>query len=133
MNFSIGFSFKESVLWDVVPMDVDHILLGRPWQFDRGTIHDGAKNTYSLYQGNKKYVLKLMKDDALEKRSEKSHALVNLADFVKATKRTKFVFAIDGKEGIKPQMVPHHAQGIIDQFKDVMPQELPNGYKCPIC
>ena len=34
INFSIG-SYKDEVLCDVVPMEVIHILLGRPWQFDK--------------------------------------------------------------------------------------------------
>lgn len=31
-------------------MDVCHILLGRPWQYDRGAIHDGKKNTYKFHK-----------------------------------------------------------------------------------
>lgn len=29
-------------------MDTCHLLLGRPWQYDRRVSHDGFKNTYSL-------------------------------------------------------------------------------------
>ena len=38
--FSIG-KYKDEVLCDVVPMEATHILLGRPWQFDKNTLHDG--------------------------------------------------------------------------------------------
>ena len=34
VSFSIG-RYKDEVLCDVVPMHVGHILLGKPWQFDR--------------------------------------------------------------------------------------------------
>ena len=34
INFSIG-NYKDEVLCDLVPMEATHILLGRPWQFDR--------------------------------------------------------------------------------------------------
>lgn len=52
VNFSIGDLYLDSVWCDVVRMDVCHLLLGRPWQFDRGVVHDGRKNTYSfLWQG----------------------------------------------------------------------------------
>ena len=37
INFSIG-SYKDEVLCDVVPMEVTHVLLGRPWQFDKQTL-----------------------------------------------------------------------------------------------
>uniref|UniRef100_A0A2N9IQ73 Retrotransposon gag domain-containing protein n=1 Tax=Fagus sylvatica TaxID=28930 RepID=A0A2N9IQ73_FAGSY len=36
--------YKDEVLCDVVPMHAGHILLGRPWQFDRKVTHDGFKN-----------------------------------------------------------------------------------------
>ena len=32
-----------------MPMDCCHILLGRPWQYDRYAIHDGRLNQYSLW------------------------------------------------------------------------------------
>uniref|UniRef100_A0A2N9FRJ5 CCHC-type domain-containing protein n=1 Tax=Fagus sylvatica TaxID=28930 RepID=A0A2N9FRJ5_FAGSY len=36
--------YKDEVLCDVAPMHAGHILLGRPWQFDRKVTHDGLKN-----------------------------------------------------------------------------------------
>ncbi|RVW76683.1 hypothetical protein CK203_047600 [Vitis vinifera] len=43
VSFSIG-RYKDEVLCDIVPMHAGHILLGRPWQFDRKVNHDGFKN-----------------------------------------------------------------------------------------
>lgn len=34
VTFSIG-HYKDSATCDVIPMDVCHLLFGRPWQFDR--------------------------------------------------------------------------------------------------
>ncbi|XP_010550291.1 PREDICTED: uncharacterized protein LOC104821189 [Tarenaya hassleriana] len=45
--FSIG-KYRDEVLCDVVPMQAGHILLGRPWQFDREVTHDGRANQYSF-------------------------------------------------------------------------------------
>jgi len=36
VEFSVG-NYKDKVLCDVVPMKACHILLGRPWQFDKKT------------------------------------------------------------------------------------------------
>jgi hypothetical protein len=47
LNFQIG-SFQEKVLCDVIEMDACHILLGRPWLFDRQVHHDGKENTYEF-------------------------------------------------------------------------------------
>jgi len=33
-TFAIG-KYKDEVLCDIVPMETTHILLGRPWQYDR--------------------------------------------------------------------------------------------------
>ena len=37
-------NYKDKVLCDVVPMEACHILLGRPWQFDKKTMHNGFTN-----------------------------------------------------------------------------------------
>ena len=51
VEFSIG-RYKDKVLCDVLPMDACHLLLGRPWQFDRQAIHDGGKNSYYFKKVN---------------------------------------------------------------------------------
>uniref|UniRef100_A0A2N9GA30 Reverse transcriptase n=1 Tax=Fagus sylvatica TaxID=28930 RepID=A0A2N9GA30_FAGSY len=52
VTFSIG-KYLDEVLCDVVPMHVGHILLGRPWQYDRRVTHDGFKNMYSFVKEGK--------------------------------------------------------------------------------
>src|SRR5687768_6734909 len=39
LTFSIGNAYKDQICCDVLPMDACHLLLGRPWQYDRKTIH----------------------------------------------------------------------------------------------
>jgi len=55
--FSIG-KYKDEVLCDVVPMEAIHILLGRPWQFDRKNLHDGLTNKISFTFKGHKIILK---------------------------------------------------------------------------
>ena len=57
LSFSIGKTYEEELWCDVVPMDACHVLLGRPWLFDRRVMHDGYKNTYSFSKDGKKIVL----------------------------------------------------------------------------
>jgi hypothetical protein len=52
VTFSIG-KYLDEVLCDVVTMHAGHILLGRPWQYDRRVTHDGFKNMYSFVKGGK--------------------------------------------------------------------------------
>ena len=54
--FSIG-KYKDEVLCDVVPMHFGHILLRRPWKFDRKVTYDGYKNRHVLILNNLTIVL----------------------------------------------------------------------------
>ncbi|XP_031398472.1 uncharacterized protein LOC116209048 [Punica granatum] len=56
ISFTIG-RYNDKVLCDVVPMHASHMLLGRPWQFDRQAIHDGYKNRYSFVKDGRKVTL----------------------------------------------------------------------------
>lgn len=56
VSFAIG-KYKDDVLCDVVPMHAGHLLLGRPWQFDRKVTHDGYKNRYSFEKEGRKVTL----------------------------------------------------------------------------
>ena len=57
-------TYKDVILCDVMPMDVCHVLLGRPWQFDRKVIHDGRRNTYTMEKDGNKHTLLPLKDEA---------------------------------------------------------------------
>jgi hypothetical protein len=51
--FSIK-TYHDEVLCDVVLMSASHLLLGRPWQFDKDVIYNGRKNTYAFLLNGKK-------------------------------------------------------------------------------
>ena len=55
VEFSVG-NYKDKVLCDVVPMEACHILLGRPWQFDKKTKHNGLTNEITFTHKEKKFV-----------------------------------------------------------------------------
>ena len=50
-------NYKDKVLCDVMHMDVCHICLGRPWQYDNSAKHDGRKNIYELEKDGIKHKL----------------------------------------------------------------------------
>ncbi|XP_016670004.1 uncharacterized protein [Gossypium hirsutum] len=47
VSFTIE-KYQDEVLCDVVPMHARHLLLGRPWQFDKLAIHDRYTNWYTF-------------------------------------------------------------------------------------
>ena len=59
VSFKIG-AYEDNLECDVIPMSVCHLLLGRPWQFDRGVTHNGRTNHYSFKMKGKEYVLRPM-------------------------------------------------------------------------
>jgi hypothetical protein len=61
VEFKIG-GYRDEILCDVIPMDVCHLLLGIPWQYDRNVIHDGRKNTYTLEKNGRTHMLLPIKD-----------------------------------------------------------------------
>ncbi|KAI5673464.1 hypothetical protein M9H77_13828 [Catharanthus roseus] len=50
-------AYKDEILCDVVPMQACHLLLGRPWQFDRKSLHNGEKNTYSFVNDGRTFTM----------------------------------------------------------------------------
>jgi len=54
--FSIG-KYVDEILYDVVPMQASHILLRRPWQYDRKAIHDDVWNRYTIIKDGKTITL----------------------------------------------------------------------------
>ena len=56
VKLSIG-KYEDSVLCDVVPMETYHVLLRRPWQFDKKTMHNGLTNKITFTHMDIKFVL----------------------------------------------------------------------------
>jgi uncharacterized protein YlzI (FlbEa/FlbD family) len=61
VDINIG-RYNDRILCDVIPMDVCHVLLGRPWRYDRNVIHDGKMNTYTLEKNGRAHTLNPIKD-----------------------------------------------------------------------
>lgn len=57
VKFALGKNYMDEAWCDVVPMTVCHLLLGRPWLYDRKVLYDGYANSYSFKFNGKKFVL----------------------------------------------------------------------------
>nr|KYP33808.1 hypothetical protein KK1_045314 [Cajanus cajan] len=49
--------YNDKVLCDVVPMKANHLLLGRPWQYDTKALRDGFTNKISFMHNDQKIIL----------------------------------------------------------------------------
>ena len=54
--FSI-WKYVDEILFDVVLMETSHLLLGRPWQYDRDVVHNGVIIFFSFVHKGKKVTL----------------------------------------------------------------------------
>ncbi|CAA7031690.1 unnamed protein product [Microthlaspi erraticum] len=137
--FSIG-NYKDSVCCDVVPMDACHLLLGRPWQFDRDATHKGRTNTYSFVMGDRTITLLPSKEqpescvlsqhESITKpkvSSSQSLLLLPKAAFETELKTSDVVWALISSPTTSEASpsIPEAFQPLFDQFADVFPDDLP--------
>ena len=69
ISFSIGKDNHDEIWCDIIPMCACHMLLGRPWLFDRRVMHDGYLNTYSFSKDGKKITLIPLSPSQLHKHT----------------------------------------------------------------
>ena len=50
--------YKDEIYCDVIPMDVSHVLLGRPWFYDINVTNFGKDNIYSFKYKGKNVILR---------------------------------------------------------------------------
>lgn len=77
VSFSIQQKYFDEAWCDIVPMDACHILLGRPWQYNRQSLHDCKRNTYTVVKNDIWFTLLPMKKKLLP-RMFPNHLLVPL-------------------------------------------------------
>ncbi|XP_070032761.1 uncharacterized protein [Nicotiana tomentosiformis] len=70
VSFSIGKIYKDQIWCDLVKMDACHLLLGRPWQYDKRDFHDGYCNTYSFIIDGRKILLTPLHSKELSKKAK---------------------------------------------------------------
>ncbi|XP_077249604.1 uncharacterized protein LOC143889310 [Tasmannia lanceolata] len=132
VNLSIASIYFDKIWCDVIPMDCSHIILGRPWQFDKKTIHDGYRNTYSFDYGGKKIILAPSKEPIqtpLVENSPSSNFLV-MKDVKSAMEGVSVIYILLNKSDIGDvvaPIIPNQVKPLLEEFKDIFPLDLPSG------
>lgn len=128
VSFSIGANYKDIVWCDVVPMDACHMLLGRPWQFDRSVLHDGGKNTYSFMFNNIKITLVLAREQGPKPQGKNVTNLLSMSKLVEEVKETGMMYLLLGRECKEEEAhVLELVQEVLKEYEDVFPEEIPTG------
>ncbi|KAJ0886221.1 putative nucleotidyltransferase, Ribonuclease H [Helianthus annuus] len=125
VSISIGSTYKDDVVCDVVPMDACHLLLGRPWEYERNIEHNGRSNTYSFLFGGVKITLVPSKPKQLA--AKQSGTLLTISQFQDELEDTDSVFVLIGKAVPEEVEIPDAMLPLLEEFSDVFPVELPDG------
>ena len=86
VEFKIG-SYRDEILCDVIPMDFFHLLLGRPWKYDRNVVHDGRKNMYTLEKNGRTHMLLPIKDKEMKPEVRNTVLLMSGKELLKEVKK----------------------------------------------
>ena len=127
VSFSFGLKYKDNAWFDVVVMDACHLLLGRSWQYDREVQHNGRKNTYCFMFGSTKIVLLPCKEIERKPTSGGGKNFLAKRAFVEEMFDLGLVFVLLGKESSKGSVVPEAVKSLLDEFKNLFPNDLPEG------
>jgi hypothetical protein len=130
VEFKIG-GYKDEILCDVIPMDVCHLLLGRPWKYDKNVVHDGRKNMYTLEKNGRMHMLLPIKDKEVKTEMSNTVLLMSgkeLLNEVKKKEDTQFIVVKKPKIVLTSTRIndlPEEIQELLGEFADIVVDELP--------
>ena len=142
ISFSIGKSYKDEIWCDVIPMDACHVLLGRPWLFDRSVQHDGRLNTYTLHKDRKKITLTPLKSTHALKPKNNSSMDVFFTTLLKSQQHEfetlkELILLHENPSNTSasfptpsPQTHPLLSP-LLEDFHHVFPEDIPHGLPPP--
>jgi hypothetical protein len=130
IEFKIG-GYNYKILFDVIPMDVCHLLLGRPWKYDRNVVHDGRMNKYTLEKDGRTHRFLPMKDKEVEPEVSNTILLMSGKELLtEMEKKEDPQFFLVRKPRIvltstRVDEFPEEIQELLGEFADIIVDELP--------
>ncbi|XP_033138922.1 uncharacterized protein LOC117129779 [Brassica rapa] len=153
---SVG-KYQDEITCDVAPLEASHILLGRPWQYDKRSVHDGFTNRYTFIHKEKQVTLAPMTPQEVHqdqmhlkmKRGESKAASKSLLleETSQVSKLNLFATAKDIKTAVIEQSnlilvvykellssttnpapeIPEEIECLLQEYRDVFPEDNPIG------
>jgi hypothetical protein len=133
VDIKIG-GYNDKILCDVIPMDVCHLWLGRPWQYDRNVIHDGRMNTYTLERNGRTHMLYPIEDKEVKPEVNNTVLLMSgkeLLTEVKKKKDPQFFVVKKPRIVLTSTRVDDllgEVQELLEDFTDIVVDELPRSF-----
>jgi hypothetical protein len=111
-------------------MDVCHLLLYRPWKYDRNVIHDGRMNTYTLEKNGRTHMLLPIKDKEVKLEVRNTVLLMSGKELLTEVNKEEPQFIVVRKPKIvltstRMDDLPEEVQELLEEFIDIVVDELP--------
>ncbi|XP_020691321.2 uncharacterized protein LOC110105961 [Dendrobium catenatum] len=129
VTFSIGKHYVCEVVCDVLDMDICHLILGRPWQYDMDAVFNCRQNIYTLEWKGKKLRLCPHTNSSQEKNTEAAYILSGKL-LVQSRQDSRALMALIVSDSHSTLPPPSHSTEIsklLKQFAELFPAELPSG------
>ena len=127
VKFKIG-GYHDKVIYEIIKMDVYHLLLGRLWQFDRYVVHDGHAKAYSLTKDGVHHKLTPMIKEGEKVCSSARICLVDGRKFLDGMKHQRMCYALiprKDKEGSSE--IPLEVLDLLSEFGDFISDNVLEG------
>ncbi|XP_020683521.2 uncharacterized protein LOC110100366 [Dendrobium catenatum] len=131
VTFSIGRQYICDVLCDVLDMDMCHLILGCPWQFDAGVVYDGRANVYTLeWKGKRLRLLPKLRDDKTQTTSAATSSVMQIVSgpsllLAWASEDPMWSLVITDSGGSLPISIPEEIHQLLSEFREICPEDLP--------
>uniref|UniRef100_A0A2N9FGZ1 RNA-directed DNA polymerase n=1 Tax=Fagus sylvatica TaxID=28930 RepID=A0A2N9FGZ1_FAGSY len=131
-------TYKDDIWCDVLPMDVGHIILGRPWLYDLDVTLHGRSNSCSFVFEGKKIKLTSLQPKPIEvnKKREvmapKGLNIISHKAFERVANQESVVLVLVAREVpleiplALHEEPPEEVKSVLNEFQDVFPEDLPN-------
>jgi hypothetical protein len=126
--------YNDKILCDFIPMDVCHLLLGRPWKYDKNVIHDGRMNTYTLEKNGRTHMLLPIKDKEVKPEVSNTILLISGKELLTEVKKKEDPqFIVVRKPNIvltstRVDDLLEEIQELLEEFADIVVDELPRSF-----
>ena len=127
--------YKDEIYCEVLPMDVAHVLLGRPWLYDLNVTNFDKDNIYSFKYKGKNIILRPAKPKVcngkrdISKLPERNLHILKYKKLERKGFETGMCLVLVEKEVPSDSSivdVPLEVKNLLDDFVDMVPDELPS-------
>ncbi|RDY08930.1 hypothetical protein CR513_06788, partial [Mucuna pruriens] len=131
--FTLG-NYKDEVVYDVIPMEATHILLGRSWKYDKRVTHDRVRNRFTFEHLGHKVVLKplspkeVCEDQVKKSKKTKEKERKKKREKSNSIRKQKHKIPINMCLNVSYPLIelPTGFSSLLEEFKDVFPKEVPH-------